>query len=242
MNPPEAKHEFVGRRTLLAHLERSYRRQRHVLLHGPAGAGKSALMAEFARSHRMLPAPACNSLGVLLEALEPAAGLNGEELRMAGRVHRLASRLPQIGRPIVVDNVARVPPRVAHLLRVLMIRQPVWLLVRSVAPIDLGHVWPYLYLFERIDLAPFSLEETRAFLAAADFPGNRRELLDSALRLHRLAAGHPGTLAALVAEMRHRAYNLRTAEGLRLLALHARITSVVRQIAPNDALEDLAVL
>jgi len=231
MSAPPAPFAFVGRRTVLARLDRAYRAQRHVLLHAPAGTGKTMLIAELARTHRLVVAPACHCLGSLLETLEPAAGLAPDGLRMAARVHRLASRLPEIRQPIVVDNVARVPPRVAHLLRVLMLRQPVWFLARSLGPLDLGHVWPYLFLFERIDLPPFSLEETRAFLSGVDVPGSRRELLQSALRLHRLAAGHPGTLAALASEIGRRTYDLRTLEGLRLLALHARISVVQAQIA-----------
>jgi hypothetical protein len=232
MNPREAV-PFVGRQTLLHRLGRLYRSSRHVLLFGPPGAGKSALIQEFIRTHPVLFAPRCNCLGQLLSALEPAAGLDRGEFKLAARVHRLAARLPQIGRPIVIDNVARVPPRVAHLLRALMLRQPVWLIVRSAHPLDLGHVWPYLFLFTRVDLPPFSLAETRAFLSAAPFDGQRSELLATTLRLHRLSAGHPGTLSALAEELRVRTYDLRAAQGLQLLALHARITGVARQLAAD---------
>jgi hypothetical protein len=183
------------------------------------------------RTHPVLLAPRCGCLSDLLGALEPAAGLDRGDLRLAARVHRLARRLPQIGRPVILDNVAHVPPRVAHLVRYLLVRQPVWLLARSTQPLEIGHVWPYLFFFKRIDLPPFSLDETRAFLSAAPFNGNRSELIATTLRLHRLAAGHPATLAALVAELRCRTYDLHSAEGLRLLALHARITRVQKQIA-----------
>jgi hypothetical protein len=222
---------FFGRRTLLLRLGRLYRSNRHVLLVGTAGVGKTMLISELIRTHPVLLAPGCGCLGELMTALEPAAGLDRGELKMPARVHRLAGGLPQIARPIVIDNVARVPPRVAHLLRFLMLRQPVWLIVRSTDPIDLGHVWPYLFLFKHVEVPPFSPAETQAFLAAVDFSGDRRELLTAALRLHRLSAGHPGTLAALVAELRCRTYDLRTAEGLRLLALHARITLVEEKLA-----------
>ena len=222
---------FIGRKTLLHRLGGLYRSSRHVLLFGPSGVGKSLVIAELIRTHPVLFARDCGCLGDLLASLEPAAGLDPGELKMPARVHRLAARLPQIARPIVIDNVSRVPPRVAHLVRFLMLRQPVWLIVRSTDPLDLGHVWPYLFLFKHVEVPPFSLAETRAFLAAVDFPGNRRELLAAALRLHRLSAGHPATLAALVTELRCRTYDLRTSEGLRLLALHARITFVEEKLA-----------
>jgi DNA polymerase III delta prime subunit len=222
---------FIGRKTLLHRLGILYRSSRHVLLLGPPGVGKSLVIAELLRTHPVLFAQDCGCLGDLLASLEPAAGLDPGELKMPARVHRLAARLPELVRPIVIDNVARVPPRVAHLFRFLMLRQPVWLVVRSTDPLNLGHVWPYLFLFKHVDVPPFSLAETQAFLAAVDFAGDRRELLAAALRLHRLAAGHPATLAALVTELRCRTYDLRTSEGLRLLALHARITFVEEKLA-----------
>lgn len=233
MIPPKLETPFIGRGALLRRLDRLYRASRHVLLLGPPGAGKSVLIAEFLRTHPVLFAPHCGCLGDMLAALEPAAGLDRGELKLATRVHRTLARLAELGRPVMFDNVARVPPKVAHFIRVLMMRQPVWLVARSALPLNLGHVWPYLFLYERIALSPFSPEETRAFLVAEEFSGDRTELLGSTLRLHRLSAGHPATLAALVRELRRRSYDLRTAEGLRLLAVHARITRVEEELATS---------
>jgi hypothetical protein len=217
---------FIGRKELLQRLSHLYRSNRHALLQGLPGVGKSALIAEFARSHPILFSPACGHLGDLIGGLEPTIGLKRDDLKMAARVHRLAAQLPQFERPVVVDNVAHVPPRVAHLLSFIMIRQPVWLIARSTQPPELGHIWPYFFLFTQVDVPPFSAAETRDLLSIAAFPGDRAELLGAGPRLHRLAAGYPGMLAAFLAELRCRAYDLDSSEGLRLLALHARITAV----------------
>ena len=229
---PAAPHApFVGRGPLLRRLGAMYRAGKHVLLVGPAGVGKSLIVDQLARSFPLLRAPRSGCLGDFLADVEPQAGLApADDLKLAARVHRFAAEVPKAGRTLVLDNVRRVPPRVAHLIRVMLIRQPVWLVVRSTAPLDLGHVWPYLFMFQRVDVPPFTPDETRAFLSVVEFERDRDELLRAALRLHRLAAGHPGTLAALVAEVRCRAYDLRTTEGLRLLALHARISLVESQL------------
>jgi hypothetical protein len=211
---------FVGRRALLDRLAASYRAGRHVLLVGPPGVGKSRLLGELSQDHPFLVVPRSRCLGDLLGVLEPLAGLESDGLRLAARVHRLTARLPALGRPLALESVQRVPPKVAHFVRFMLTRQPVWLVASSTQPLAIGHAWPFL----------FSLQETRAFLAAAYYPGNRSALLASSTRLHRLAAGHPGTLAALVDELRVRRYDLGKASGLRLLSVHARITSVTAQL------------
>ena len=222
---------FVGRQPLLHHLEAMHRKGKLILLLAPSGAGKTMLIAKLSETRPILYTPSCGCLGDFLDALEPQAKLDPGELKLAPRAHRLAALLPKLGRLLVIDNVARVPPRVAHLVRALMGAMPVWLVGRSSLPLDLGHVWPFLFAFKRIDLKPFSLDETRAFLAAAPFAGDRAELLAAGLRLHRLSAGHPASLAALLDELGRRTYDLRTMEGLHLLALHARITRVEAQLA-----------
>jgi hypothetical protein len=221
---------FVGRRALLDRLAASYRAGRHVLLVGPPGVGKSRLLGELSQDHPFLVVPRSRCLGDLLGVLEPLAGLESDGLRLAARVHRLTARLPALGRPLALESVQRVPPKVAHFVRFMLTRQPVWLVASSTQPLAIGHAWPFLFHFERLTVPPFSLQETRAFLAAAYYPGNRSALLASSTRLHRLAAGHPGTLAALVDELRVRRYDLGKASGLRLLSVHARITSVTAQL------------
>lgn len=229
---PVAPHApFVGRAPLLRRLGTMIRARKNVLLAGPPGVGKSRIVGQVAKSFSMLVARGCGCPGGLMEELEPQLGLPRGDLKMPARVHRLAAELPRRGRVLVLENVGRVPPRVAHLVRVVLLRQPVWIVTRSTAPLDLGHVWPYLFLFQRVTVPAFTPDETRAFLAAVEFERDRDELMRSALRLHRLSAGHPATLTALIAELRRRSHDLQSPEGLRLLALHARISRVESQLA-----------
>lgn len=230
MIPALLQTPFVGREPLLRRLGALVRARRHVMLVGPGGSGKSMIVREVARGHPMLRAERSGCLGDFLADVEPQLMLGADGLRLAARVHRAVAELPKSGRPLVLENVRRVPPRVAHLVRVLVTRQPVWLVVRSAMPLDLGHVWPYLFFFQRVDVPPFTPAETQAFLAAVPFEGDRKRLLEAARRLHRLSAGHPGTLAALAAELRCRTYDLESSEGLGLLALHARISAVERDL------------
>jgi hypothetical protein len=193
--------------------------------------GKTRVLDEILREHPMVFVPASGCLGDVVAAVEPALGLERGDLRLAPRVHRTLAALARQGRPVVFDNVRRVPPKVAHFIRVLMSRQPVWLVARSALPMQLGHVWPYLFLYEKIEVPPFTPAESRAFLAAVPYAGAREELTDAASRLHRLAAGHPATLRALVTEMHAHRHDLSTAEGLRLLATHTRISEVEAHLA-----------
>lgn len=233
MNTQLQVSSFIGREPLLERLAACYRAGCHVLLVGLPGVGESSLLSELCREHPFLIAPRSRCLGDMLNSLEPLARLDPGNLKIAPRIHRLAARLPALGQPLVLDNVQHVPPKVAHFVRFMLTRQPVWLVASSIQPIDIGHVWPFLFHFKCITVPPFTFRETRAFLAAVDFPDNRAGLLASSVRLHRLAAGHPGTLAALVAELRRRAYDLQSAAGLRLLSVHARITRVEAQLAAS---------
>jgi hypothetical protein len=231
MIPVEPLTPFVGRAPLLRRLGAMVRARKNVLLVGPAGVGKSQILEQMSRMFPLMVAHHCGCNGDLLADLEPQLKLEPGELKLPQRVHRLAAALPKSGRILVLENVHRVPPRIAHLIRVLLLHQSVWFVTRSTAPLDLGHVWPYLFLFQRVNVPPFTADETRASLSVVEFERDRSELLRAALRLHRVAAGHPGTLTALVAELRRRPYDLHTSEGLRLLTLHARISSVESQLA-----------
>ena len=51
---------------------------------------------------------------------------------------------------------------------------PVWICCRSAEPWDIGHVWPLLARFQRVEVKPFHLSETRMLVqplsAKVSFP------------------------------------------------------------------------
>ncbi len=235
MSPFPAQLPFVGRVTLLRRLQDLHRTNQHVLLLGRRGTGKSRIIAEMARDHPLLVVPHCDCLGRVMDAIESLAGLERGELKMAARVQRAIACLAKTEKPVVFENVARVPPKVAHFIRILLAQQPVWLVARSTQAADIGHVWPFLFFFKQVEVPSFAPRESLALLATVDLPGEREDLLGAAPRLHRLAAGHPATLAALIAEMQKRRHDLRSAEGIRILATHARITETEAAMNNKDS-------
>lgn len=215
---------FVGRGREIARLGQCHAQRKHVVIIGPAGAGKSALVRHLRERLPLLICPRSELLGEICDSLERELGLAGAERSLARRKPRLRAALVQAGMPVVFDALGWATPKLASFLESLMERIPVWLCARSVYPWDIGHCWPLLARFERVELRPFHLGETRALVEAAIGRGAvPRATLDAAERLHRLARGNPGVLCELLAQQAECPHNLATRAGLRLLDLDRRI-------------------
>jgi hypothetical protein len=84
-----------------------------------------------------------------------------------------------------------------------------------------------LYQFTRLELAPFTPEDTGQFILEAIAEGNiqpdAREHLDE---LHRMSEGSPRVLEELLAELAAREYKMDGPCGLELLDLDRRIHEI----------------
>ena len=215
---------FVGRGREIARLRQLHKQRKHVLILGPEGVGKSALVEHLRDSLRLRVCPASERLREICEALEREFDLEAGDLHIVQRKNRLLKLLKGTKRAVVFDGASWTTPKLGNFIENVSERVPVWLCARSEHSWDIGHIWPLLVRFEHVELRPFHLHETRLLVETAVqrrfVPQNA---LDAVAHLHRLAHGLPQTLCDLLVRLGSHHYNLSSTHGLRLLDLDRRI-------------------
>lgn len=215
---------FTGRKKEIAILHRLHASRSHLLIVGPVGVGKSALLRHMRQFFPILLCEETSSIRRICEGLERQLGWTHSKMNVVERKNRLLPYLSRRAQTVVLDGVATTPPSVARFIARLCERVPVWISCRSAQPKELGAVWEHLYRFERLDLGPFSPPETNTFL---DQSAERNPLLQLTRihksRLHRLAKGNPRVLEELLIELASREYQLDESFDRKLLDLDRRI-------------------
>lgn len=215
---------FVGRGAELASVRRLHAQCKHVLILGPAGVGKSALVEQLRGSLRLCVCPDSERLAGVCDSLEREVGLENAGLHLIQRKNRLLKTLAATKRTVVFDGVNWTTPRLASFIECVSERVPVWIVTRSEHSWDIGHVWPLLARFEKLELKPFHPAETRELIAAAIRVGLAPpDAADAGERLHQLSHGNPGTLCELLAGLATGHYDPHKKFNLRLLDLDRRI-------------------
>ncbi|MBI2926699.1 MAG: AAA family ATPase [Verrucomicrobia bacterium] len=218
---------FVGRKKEIEQLTRLHAQGKHVLIVGPPGVGKSALVAHLHDSLRFVLSERSATLGGICDGLEAELGLGAEGLRLVQRKQRLFKALPATGKTVVFDGVSWTTPKMSAFFSCLSERIPLWIGTRSEHPWDIGHFWPFLWKFARVELHPFHLADTRALVEAAVerrvVPRDARSIVEW---LHHRSAGNPLILRELLDELSKGDYSLDHPQQLRLLDLDRRIHEV----------------
>lgn len=218
---------FVGRGREITQLGALHTQRKHVLIIGPAGAGKSALVERLREQLSLLVSGKSAHLGGICEGLEPQLGLTPAGLKLLERKKRLREALGTAGRVVVFDGVGWTGPKVSSFLESVSERAPVWICTRSEHPWDLGHFWPLLARFARVEVRPFSLSETQALVETAvragGIPPGAREIVSW---LQGRAAGNPLVLRELFEEVATGKYDLTSRNALERLNLDRRIHEV----------------
>jgi hypothetical protein len=222
---------FVGRAKEIASLRRLHADQRHVLIVGAEGIGKSALVAHLRPALRLLVCPASERLSDICEALEQELGLEAGKLHLTERKNRGLARLKEFKRTVVFDGAGWSTPKLASFIERVGASAPVWLCVRSEHPWDVGHnIWPLLARFERLQLKPFHPAETRLLTETAVRHGHVPEITQDIIDwLHRKSAGVPKILCELLSEIANGHYDLNSPHGRRLLDVDRRIHEMFPQ-------------
>ena len=215
---------FVGRRKEAAQLQRLHAQHKHVLILGPAGVGKTALVEHLRESLHLRVCPASERLSEICEALEREFDLKAGDLHLVRRKNRVLKSLKGTKHAVVFDGVTWTTPRLSAFVEGVSERVPVWLCARSEHSWDIGHVWPLLVRFEHLELKPFHPGETQMLVELAARGGSvPADTLNIAAWLHRRAAGNPKILCELLEEIARGHYDLSNAHALRLLNLDRRI-------------------
>ena len=150
--------------------------------------------------------------------------MEAAELHLVRRKNRLLKLLDGTKRAVVFDGVDWTTPKLAAFIEAVSERVPVWICARSEHPWDIGHIWPLLVRFEKVEIKPFHPAETRGLIEAAIRPGIVPSAAAEAVdRLHHLCAGNPKILCELIEGLATRHYDPHRTFDLRLLDLDRRI-------------------
>ena len=215
---------LIGREKETARLRQLHADRKHVLILGPAGVGKSALVAHLRPQLPLLLCPHSEHLGEICETLEAELGLSAADLKLVQRKQRLRQALAEAGKTVVFDGLGWTTPKLSSFLESVMERVPVWLGARSEHPWDIGHFWRLLVRFKRVELPPFHEAETRALVEAIARTGAiSADTVNIATWLHRRSAGLPLILREMLEELATGNYDLSNSHDLQLLDLDRRI-------------------
>lgn len=218
---------FVGRRVECVQLERLHAQRKHVLIVGPAGVGKTALITWMGGRLPFLVCPHSVRLSDICSELESQLEVEAGGQRLVPRKNRLLRALRDTGRTIVFDGVTWMTPRLSSFVESVTERATVWIAARSEDSRDIGRIWPLLVRFVKIEIKPFRLEETRELIEAAIRQGYAPAgAADAVERLHHLCAGNSKVLVELIEGLATGHYDPRKKFDLRLLDLDRRIQHI----------------
>ncbi len=227
---------FVSRRKEVARLRQLHARHKHVLVLGTAGVGKSALVSHLCESLDLCICPASERFGEICEALERELGLDGSNLHLVRRKNRLLKSLTGTKRAVVFDGVNWTTPKISSFFDCVSERVPVWICARSEHPWDIGHIWPLLVRFEKVEIKPFRPAETRMLIDAAIRLGiTPPSAADVVEQLHHLSAGKPKILCELLDGLAGGRYDPHRLFDLKLLDLDRRIKQLNATATPLHA-------
>jgi hypothetical protein len=223
---------FVGRGKLLSRLNKLYIERKHVLITGPAGIGKTALLRQACSHLQFLTCEQSTNLSRICDDLERQADFRDHNLKIVERKNRVLAYASQWSKPVAFDQVAKATPRVTRFIGKLSDRVPVWIVCRSQYAQEIGHLWELLYKFTLVELPPLTAGETRIVLEVAVASERiQSDVLGYVTQLHHLCRGNPRTLEQLLVELAARRYRVNDTAGLHLLEIDREIHSFERAMA-----------
>jgi hypothetical protein len=230
---------FFGRDEQLARLRELYTLHKSVILVGPAGIGKTALLRQTRQSCPLLICEDSSSLRRICDCLETELGWTHHKLNVVERKNKLLAYLRRRGQAVAFDHVAFTPPRVARFIAMLNESIPVWIGCRSIQPDAIGRLWEYIYNFTLVEVPPLIFPEAQRLISAAAEARNIQEdACGHARELFAMSQGNPRILEELLIELAAREYKMDSEFGLNLLAIDREIREI--DVATKAAAETTA--
>jgi hypothetical protein len=196
--------------------------------------GKTALICRAASQLPLLICPHSVRLSEICSALDSPLDLEAGEQHLIARKNRVLRTLGEAGQTVVFDGVGWTTPKLSSFLESVMERVPVWIAARSEHSWDIGHFWPLLARFVKVEIKPFRLAETRGLIGAAVRLGIAPPGAgDAAERLHHLCGGNPKVLGELIEGLATGHYDPHKKFDLRLLDLDRRIQHLPASVGPR---------
>jgi ABC-type phosphate/phosphonate transport system ATPase subunit len=110
---------FFGRNKEIQQLRSWHALRKHVLVVGPAGIGKTALLRQIRQQSSLLSCEDTSSLRRICDSIERQLGWTHHKLNIIERKNRLLAHLVRRDEPVAFDHVAHTAPRVARFIALL---------------------------------------------------------------------------------------------------------------------------
>jgi len=176
-----------------------YDQQRHLVISGGAGVGKSALLLQ---AHNSLPLLICNESSTLEQCCEELAtqlALRLKNQSIDERIARISSTIGQAGRPTAFDQFDQPPPTLAKFVGELTHIAPVWIVTRSTPSQGLGSLSEQLHEFAHLEIGPFKRTDIRMLIArAVEGQLLHSFTIEQVGTFYRLCQGNPRVLESLL--------------------------------------------
>ncbi len=193
---------FVGREKEIARLRKLYKHNRHVLLIGAEGIGKTAVIEHLQQRLSLLVCSNSNGFSNIAKSLNERYASRFCR-PILPRQHELLSFLARPGGPVVFDSLGWTNLKLSSFFECVGERRPIWLCCHSADLWKFGFYHPFLWKFARVKLQPFELSETRELIGRAiQLKHLAARVADEIRRWHRLSGGNPRALCDLIRTLR----------------------------------------
>src|ERR1700724_1745904 len=200
---------FAGRNSELEQLRTLYLQGRHVLIVGPTGIGKTALLNEFRTRAPLLICKDTSKITSICSGLEQELGRSHHGVSVFERKSRLLAHFEKLGEPLAFDHVTHTSQGIARFMARLCQHVPVWIACRSEMPYKIGRIWEHLSQFVQLHLSPLKKSDTRILISQVIGSGAlHSDIINHVDALYRISKGSPRLLEKLLTELSARQHNM----------------------------------